>query len=544
MLTDAGLPGSERRLVDASRTGTLVDLCTGDPEVDAVANARVWDTDRVVRGELLTDLLSGGRGSRDHRPRSVKLRGARITGQLDLEAISAVCPLLLQDCHLDEEINLMDARVPALRLHGCLVPRVLGNRLNTRHNLEFRDGCKVDGGIDLLGAHIGGSLVLDNADLANADGSALQAMRITVDGDVLCRNGFTAHSTVDIVDAHIKGSLDFSGARLHNRDENAALAASRIRVERAVLFRNGFQSNGMVQIRNSRVGVFVDFADAKLTNPNGLALQANNLIVERGISFGAGFKASGKVDLYAVNAFRLGIGGGQFDNPDDVAIDLRHMSAVNLLLLPSQPPRGAVDLSFASATHFSDNPETWPAEFRLRGFTYETLENESVNVQARLRWLELHTGGYVPGIYDQLATAYRHAGRVEASRIVSIAKQKQRRRELSPFGKVWNWLLYVTVGYGYRTWWAGLWLLGLLTVGSVIFAGAYPDSMVPATGVVPPFQPVAYTMDVLVPLVDLGQKKAWIPVGTAMIWSWMLTGSGWLLTTAVVAGLTNAVKRD
>jgi hypothetical protein len=217
---------------------------------------------------------------------------------------------------------------------------------------------------------------------------------------------------------------------------------------------------------------------------------------------------------------------------------------MSLLLLPSRPPDGSVDLSFGRVTHFSDDPETWPAELRLRGFTYDTLENDSVDVRSRLRWLRLHSGGYVPGIYDQLAAAYRHAGRVEASRKVSIAKQKQRRRELNSFGKAWNSLLYVTVGYGYRTWWAGLWLLGLLTVGSTVFAGAYPDSIVPAAGVVPSFQPVAYTMDVLMPLIDLGQKKTWIPRGAAMIWSWLLTGSGWLLTTAVVAGLTNSLKRD
>lgn len=544
MRIDAGLPEPERRLVEAARAGTLVDLRTGDPVVDDVANACVWDVDRVVRANLLIDLLSGGRGSRDHRPRGVRLRGARITGQLDLEAVSVVCPLSLQDCYLDEAINLIDAQVPALRLHGCLIPQLLGNRLETRGNVEFCAGFKATAGVYLRRAHVGGSLTLEHANLGNPDGFALQAEGIIVDGDMLCRNGFTAHGTVRIVDAQIKSNLDFSGARLSSRDDDGALSASRVRVGQAVFFRDGFQSNGMVQVRNSWVGVFIDFADATFTNPDGFALRANNLVVERGVFFGEGFNAIGKVDLYGVKSFHVSINGGHFKNPDRVAIDLRHASATNLLLLPDEPPNGAVDLSFARVTHFSDDQKTWPTKLRMREFNYETLENDSVNVRSRLAWLELHDGGYVPGIYDQLAIAYRHAGRVEAGRIVSIAKQKRRRRELTLFGKAWNLLLYVTVGYGYRTWLAGLWLLGLLTVGSVVFATAYPDSIVPATGVVPSFQPVAYTTDVLVPLVDLGQKKTWIPRGAAMIWSWILTGSGWLLTTAVVAGLTNALKRD
>jgi hypothetical protein len=60
----------------------------------------------------------------------------------------------------------------------------------------------------------------------------------------------------------------------------------------------------------------------------------------------------------------------------------------------------------------------------------------------------------------------------------------------------------------------------LLAVGAVVFSGAYPTQFRSASASVPGFQPVAYTLDVL------------------------LTGAGWLLTTAVVAGLTNALKRD
>jgi hypothetical protein len=111
-------------------------------------------------------------------------------------------------------------------------------------------------------------------------------------------------------------------------------------------------------------------------------------------------------------------------------------------------------------------------------------------------------------------------------------------------GKVWNWLLYLTVGDGYRTWLAGLWLTALLAVGATIFAGAHPGQMRSASASVPEFQPVAYTLDVLLPIVDLGQEKAWYPQDSARAWAWVLTGAGWVLTTTVVAGLTNALKRD
>lgn len=60
----------------------------------------------------------------------------------------------------------------------------------------------------------------------------------------------------------------------------------------------------------------------------------------------------------------------------------------------------------------------------------------------------------------------------------------------------------------------------------------------------PAFHPPAYTLDVLLPILNLGQQDAWQPQGAALGWSWVLIGAGWVLTTAVVAGLTSILKRD
>jgi hypothetical protein len=57
------------------------------------------------------------------------------------------------------------------------------------------------------------------------------------------------------------------------------------------------------------------------------------------------------------------------------------------------------------------------------------------------------------------------------------------------------------------------------------------------------FQPVIYALDVLVPVVNFGQQ-AWIPQGSALAVSWVRTAAGWILTTAIAAGLANALKRD
>jgi hypothetical protein len=63
----------------------------------------------------------------------------------------------------------------------------------------------------------------------------------------------------------------------------------------------------------------------------------------------------------------------------------------------------------------------------------------------------------------------------------------------------------------------------------------------------PPFHAAAYALDLLLPVVGLGEKSVWQPRGSAALywyWSWALTVAGWVLTSAVVAGLTGILKRD
>ena len=88
--------------------------------------------------------------------------------------------------------------------------------------------------------------------------------------------------------------------------------------------------------------------------------------------------------------------------------------------------------------------------------------------------------GYSPQPYEQLAAVYRRAGRDQDARTVAIAKQRARRRTLSLPGRLWSLLLDGLVGYGYRTWVAGLWLGGVMAGG---LGGVRPRSCQPGADV-------------------------------------------------------------
>ena len=594
MLAETELTKPERRVVLAASIGELVDLRVGDAHLDHPDQVERWDARRTVRADLLTELLTGRRQSEAGPVRAVKLGGARITGTLDLEAARLVCPLLLDGCFVDQPINLKEAHAGAIRLPGSHVTGIAADHLHTEGSLELNngftasaevclsgahiggrldlsaasitssseraldadsltveqsvsaDGFTAHGEVRLRGAHIGGRLGLDNAKLNGADGPALDADGLTVRLSMFCRDGFTAYGEVRLRTAQIGGQLNIVGASLTNPGGHA-VAALGLTVGQDMFCRGLSTTDGEIRMTGARIGGQLDFSRATLNNPGGYSLAARGLTVGQDINFTDEFTAQGQVQLRDARiGGRLDFKGASLANPGSEAVSLEGVNAAALVLLPRTRPDGVVDLTNARVGGFNDDKATWPETktMRLRGFAYDKLENDAISIKDRLTWLGLNEGGYIPGLYDQLAGAYRRAGRTEDARRVGVAKELGRRRELPWPGKAWNSLLYVTVGYGYRNWLAGVWLGVLLVIGSLVFAGAYPAHMHRAAQVVPAFQPVVYTLDALLPIVNFGQQQAWVPQGPALACSWILTGAGWVLTTAVVAGLTNALKRD
>jgi hypothetical protein len=587
MLANDTLTEPERHILQAADTGVLIDLSKGESDID-VARGNGWGADRTVRATLLAELLTGARRPNNGSLRTLKIRGARIIGTLDLEAATLIAPLFLQDCCIEQPINLREATAPSISLPGCHIPGMAAGLLHTRGSLALDNGFTARGKVYLVGAQIGGTVSLQGASLSNPGGEALVAVRLTVSGSMFCKrlategaialfdasiagslvlnaatltnpggsvliasrltvgggmycDHITTRGEINLVGAHL-GELTFEGANLANPGGHTLLVA-RLTVDQAMFCRAGFTSHGEVNMWNAHIGI-LDFAQATLTNPEGMALDADGITVNR-MACQTGFTARGQVNLAGARiGSELDCRGARFANPDDLALDLQRMTTPALYLLPEEPPDGIVNLDNARVGNFDDNPASWPKKLRLRGFVYDALDNDTVNVRDRLRWLRLDPDGYRPQPYDQLATTYERVGDDDAARQVKITKQWRRRGETHPLGKLWNWLLYLTVGYGYRTWLAAIWLAVLLALGSGIFAYAYPDHMTATSARPPAFQPVAYTLDVLLPIVDLGQQKAWTPQGSALYWMWALIAIGWILTTAVVAGLTRVLKRD
>lgn len=592
MSTKEGATGCERRLLDAA--GALVDVREEEPRRDDPASGKGWGPERTVRADFLRDLLtSTARGIR-----RLRLRGARIAGALDLDGADLTCSVVLQDCSFDEPVSLRQTRAPAIRLPGCHLPSLEAAQLDVLGNLILDR--LVTTRVDLRGAQVAGILSLDGAILTNPSGTTLSGGALRVGQGMSCGYGFTSNGLIRLYGAVIPQGLSFVGAKLENaagwaldaqgmqvggylflgssisssegfiadgglrlvgvhvdgfvsfwgahlkphRRFDCAITGLGITISENLMMSNGFVAEGEVYLTNANVADEIDLEGATLINPKGHALSAQRLVVGDSVLCTKGFAALGAVDLSDSKiAGRLDFTGALHE-PASSTLDLRGVTAKTLIARPTTPPH-QIDLRHASVVVLDDDPASWPARLLLRDFTYESMEHHpSASVSTRLGWLEKDVEGYIPQPYEQLISAYRRAGQEEAARKVALAKQRSQRQVLNLPARIWNWLLYLTIGYGYRTWQAGLWLLGLTVAGTAVFAYTYPAHMVAITQHPMQFNAPIYTLDVLLPIISLGQQDSWQPTGIALSVYWALIILGWALTSALVAGLTGLVKRD
>ncbi|MFE4965015.1 hypothetical protein [Streptomyces sp. NPDC056660] len=90
---------------------------------------------------------------------------------------------------------------------------------------------------------------------------------------------------------------------------------------------------------------------------------------------------------------------------------------------------------------------------------------------------------------------------------------------------------------------AGVWLLVLTLLGTFAF-GTHPPSPV-QRGDGTPFQPLVHTLDLLIPFGGLGQRTAWYWPNGGLQWlAHLLIALGWVLTTALLTGVTRTLQKN
>lgn len=498
----ADLTPAECRVRDAFPLGEGVDF-RESPDEDPAEGAS-WGPERTVRAEVLRALLIGGSAD-DGEVAGLKLSGARVTGRLNLMYGTVDHPVRLRFCHFEQAPNLYGARLRALVLSDSVLPGLTAGTLRVEGVLRL-SCCRIAGQVRLQGAKISGAVFLNGA-----------------------RIGRPPAPDAPLPDPGAPDATAEPALQLNHAEVGTDVWAV------------GLVAHGQVRLNGATLGGQLNLDDAELRTPGGTALHAETLTVGTDLR-AMRLRAHGRVNLSGSRIpHQLNLAYARLSNPGGPALRASSCVIGELWLRDAEPIVGTVNLRRSQLDLLHVPPQVWPGRVRIDGLSYRALAPH-LPAALRLPLLDREESGYLPYAYEQLAAAYRTAGDDAAARTVQLAKLRRHRGTLSRPARFWGHLQDLTVGYGFRPMRAAGWLLLLLCTGAVAFALHHPHALKPTEA--PGFNPLFYTLDLLLPLVDFGQETAFAPGGWYQWLSYLLVATGWILATTIAAGVTRSLNRQ
>lgn len=497
-----------------------------------------------IRAGFLRFLALGGDSTSLVPESGLKVQGAYIDGAVNLDSVSMVRPLWLMDCTIPGALSFSDTEIKAFSLDGSFVTAIQGDRVS-----------------------IGGSLLLRRSVVGVASFAGAR-----VGADIDCRGA------------------QFQGA---GSGDTGALRLTRIQVGGNIYLSEGFESKGEVQLNNAAVQGNIDCRGGTFTLPD------EGLAVIRG------------PDAVSENAISLA---------NAVVQGALILASINRQDQPSAVINGSLDLTDAYVRLLADNPVSWPPRhssglrnvIHLDGFTYERFAGPTpVDAAILMAWLRRqppsHLGSdFKPQPFEQVIKVLRNMGHPEEARKLAIKREGflTRRR----FANWWRgpseilvalsallWAITggLLIGHGYRPM-RVLFIMAAVGLScgfyfklaadqgafaprdpNVILYDGFKDCRPEAGGnwtactdkvgkkfaEFPQFNPWVYSFDVLLPLVDLQQEKAWAPMQQEVAISvggyslnvppWGINALvleelvfGWVASLLAVAAFSGLVKTD
>jgi hypothetical protein len=590
----------EESLVEHVCQGQWLDLIPDVPKHETIdeATMRSWGDSQTCPASVIRDILLG-RLAADPDPHGLRLRGARISGRLDLGNLITDVNLELEDCFLEEGVLAADARLRGFGLDGCQIehpaePPIDGAGLTC--SVLRLDGARVIGhtkygAVHLIFAHIGDTLDCTGAEVRNDSGPALAANGMQV-GQISLRLGFTATCSTEfgaimLTGANIGRVLDCSGAKLRN-DSGPALAADGLQVGQTISLADGFTATcstelGAIMLTGANIGGILDCTEAELWNDSGPALVADGLQVGQTMFLCGGFTATGNGDEGAVNLAGARIGTLNCDvvtvrNDSGPALAAQRLQVADMLLSGGFTGGGenvTVDLrGVRVAGRFGFGPAQVEHKFNIHngfevelhrrldvdGLTYAGVPWMISRQQSWLEWLQNGTPYYAAQPYQQLAAGYRALGDDRKARETLMAQRDDQltRIHTSRWEQLWGRITKVTLGYGYQPWRALWFLAGVVAVSCVLAVVLGVHSALAQTSqTTTPGRSCTLVQQISVGL-DLN-----LPVGTTVarvdcnlttdsgsVTAAWLTAIGWVLRVLAwgfaalfIAGFTSAVRK-
>lgn len=563
---------AERMLLEACRIGSKTPIPGERPK-------KTDKTDlNTVRASFIRFLALGGDEQAPVHEKGVQLQGAWIEGSLDLSFAEHVKRLELRDCYLEKKLNLRRSRLRSIILSGSEVPGIDGN-----------------------GTHVSGAIHLNKGFKAT---SRVHFINAKIHGDLNCKQG---HFTYETQEKPKKPKIDDALTEA-NRDEMAgkwtALIFAKSYIDGSVYLSKGFKSNGMVSFTSATVTNNFICREATFNYPvdkddDGIALNLKSIAITDEFTFKDISLVEGQMSLEGAIIGALN---------DDLGTKTDSWTKVKSYNLDGFE----YAIIASKATHDANPRATW-----LKGHKSTIAKTEAGSTSSEQGDVSesVVKNGFAPRPWAQLIKALRASGHYDDARRIGLKREEamHEARCYTSMQRILHWAYGKLAGYGYKPirllkWLAGTWLLfGFLfhlLAWQGVFAPSNPlvfqnkdlehcspgfDEKKATTekpkignwfwcpelqGEYTTFNPYMYSLDLILPLVDLQQDKDWAPyINTprkydttkakasnfildlvewnAWTWNhlarflvWIEIIFGWILSLMVVAVLSGIGKRS
>lgn len=389
----------------------------------------------------------------------------------------------------------------------------------------------VQGEVTFSRAQIGRDFACGGGKFTNPTGRAFVLFGANVKGDLylgqsydttrnLAGAYFEAYGQVLLDGATIGGHLDCTGGQFQVGEQGLPLAISCeiINVAGCIFLRapdpdllkqipdlKSFRCDGEIRMVGALIGKQVNCVGGFFRNlaPNktqpdsaGYALDLGLAKIDYGLLLGSVEKTDQAPATIHGSVFLSNVTTGEYADRGFVKDD-------------------GVDTNFFPATLQDRLGNTRSCDLFLDQFTYASLNgNSSPTYRARRSWLERQPQEHLRTSmrhqpFDHLAEVLRGGGFSSAARNVAILKQRFLTRSRRDLSLLWRPLFDGFMSYGYRPG------LGLLWALLIAFAtAAFYDEAAEHKAILPkeagtPFHSLIYSMDVMLPVVKVGEADAW-----------------------------------
>ncbi len=526
-------------------------------------------------------------------------QGARIRGNLFITSASINGQVSISAATIGGQLAFAGTRIVS-----DTGVAVAGEGVSIGSGAFFHHGFFSHGEVNLARSTIRGTLEFQTANIHNPNKKAINASGSRITSNVRLGDGSIILGEVDFSAAKIEGQTSVDNQEIY-QSQSYALNFQSAQLGMGAIV-NNVSTDKEISFATSAIEGQLGFSNLWVDHYDGRAINLQKAAVRNDLIIGPNVNINGEIRLIGADI------SGQLSlvklkvKSKCYALNMQDTHCRNTFILHEfSCDNGIIDLSGANVGTLCDDLKSWPEDARviLNGFTYDRISGAPTDSKARLAWLargDRLRNEFFPQPYTQLAKVLRNMGHERGARDVLVARDRKIAAEEwtrayqsldGTWTKAWaslgadlrayiSFISRLFFGYGHRREKAVLllpvfgliaaalahcaWEAGDMVPNSDViltsenWAVVYePDHPAIAWGETPEgqswesFCSLVWGLDLVVPILDLGQTQAWTPstnLGFAGQFLWVakpiLTILGWIVLAIAAAGVTDVARRD